>query len=94
MNYIIPTFILDELPVGLVGCLIAAIIWRRPISIAGELNSLSTATVIDFYRRCVRPTASDAHYLVGLQARDRSLGPVRLRRRRLGRGARARSSRS
>src|SRR5688500_16376576 len=31
--------------------------------IAGELNSLSTATVIDFYRRRVRTVASDAHYL-------------------------------
>jgi Na+/proline symporter len=32
-------------------------------TIAGELNSLSTATVIDFYRRWFRPEASDAHYL-------------------------------
>src|SRR6185295_17173850 len=31
--------------------------------IAAELNSLSTATVIDFYKRWARPTASDAHYL-------------------------------
>jgi SSS family solute:Na+ symporter len=33
-------------------------------SIAAELNSLSTATVIDFYRRWVRPEGSDAHYLL------------------------------
>ena len=32
-------------------------------TIAGELNSLSTATVIDFYRRWARPVATDAHYL-------------------------------
>jgi SSS family solute:Na+ symporter len=32
-------------------------------SIAAELNSLSTATVIDFYRRWIRPEASDAHFL-------------------------------
>jgi Na+/proline symporter len=32
-------------------------------SIAAELNSLSTATVVDFYQRWFRPTASDAHYL-------------------------------
>jgi Na+/proline symporter len=32
-------------------------------SIAAELNSLSTATVIDFYRRWVRPEAADSHYL-------------------------------
>ena len=32
-------------------------------TIAGELNSLSTATVIDFYKRKFRPLATDAHYL-------------------------------
>ena len=32
-------------------------------TIAGELNSLSTATLIDFYRRWFRPQATDAHYL-------------------------------
>jgi Na+/proline symporter len=32
-------------------------------SIASELNALATTTVIDFYRRLVRPAADDAHYL-------------------------------
>jgi SSS family solute:Na+ symporter len=32
-------------------------------SIAAELNALATTTVIDFYRRMVRPEAPDAHYL-------------------------------
>ncbi len=63
VNYVIPTFILTELPVGLVGLLILAIVMAATDTIAGELNSLSTATVIDFYRRWVRPVASDAHYL-------------------------------
>ena len=63
VNYIIPRFILEQLPVGLVGLLILAILLAATDTIAGELNSLSTATVIDFYRRWVKPTASDAHYL-------------------------------
>ena len=63
VNYIIPTFILTQLPVGLIGLLIVAIVMAATDTIAGELNSLSTATVIDFYRRWFRPTASDAHYL-------------------------------
>ena len=63
VNYIIPTFILTRLPVGLVGLLILAIILAATDTIAGELNSLSTATVIDFYKRWFRPTGSDAHYL-------------------------------
>lgn len=62
-NYIIPNFILTQLPVGLIGLLIVAIILAATDTIAGELNSLSTATVIDFYKRLVRPVASDAHYL-------------------------------
>jgi SSS family solute:Na+ symporter len=62
-NYIIPTFILTQLPVGLIGLLIVAIIMAATDTIAGELNSLSTATVIDFYKRWMRPTAGDAHYL-------------------------------
>ena len=63
VNYIIPTFILTQLPVGLVGLLILAIIMAATDTIAGELNSLSTATVIDFYKRWLRPVATDAHYL-------------------------------
>ena len=57
VNYIIPTFILTQLPVGLVGLLIVAIIMAATDTIAGELNSLSTATVIDFYKRRLRPAA-------------------------------------
>jgi Na+/proline symporter len=63
VNYIIPRFILTQLPIGLVGLLILAIIMAATDTIAGELNSLSTATVIDFYKRHFRPAASDAHYL-------------------------------
>jgi SSS family transporter len=63
INYIIPRFILQQLPIGLVGLLIVAIIMAATDTIAGELNSLSTATVIDFYKRLVRPEATDAHYL-------------------------------
>src|SRR5688572_6141345 len=63
VNYIIPGFILSELPVGLIGLLIVAIIMAATDTITGELNSLSTATVMDFYRRHFRVTATDAHYL-------------------------------
>ena len=63
VNYIIPGFILEHIPVGLVGLLILAILLAATDTIAGELNSLSTATVIDFYRRWIRPTAPDSHFL-------------------------------
>ena len=63
VNYVFPTFILTQLPIGLIGLLMAAILLAATDSIAAELNSLSTATVIDFYRRYVTTEASDAHYL-------------------------------
>ncbi len=63
VNYIMPRFVLDQLPLGLAGAFLAAILAAAMSSIAAELNSLSTATVIDFYRRWVRPEASDAHFL-------------------------------
>lgn len=63
VNYVFPTFIVEQMPIGLTGLMIAAIFAAAMSSIAAELNALSTATVIDFYRRHVRPTASDAHYL-------------------------------
>ena len=63
VNYVFPTFVTERMPVGLVGLIIAAIFAAAMSSIAAELNSLSTATVIDFYRRLWRTGASDAHYL-------------------------------
>lgn len=63
VNYIIPRFVLSELPIGLSGLFIAGVIAAAMSSIAAELNSLSSVTVIDFYRRWVRAEASDAHFL-------------------------------
>ncbi len=63
VNYIIPRFVLGELPIGLAGLFLAAVIAAAMSSISSELNSLSTASVIDFYRRWFRPEASDDHYL-------------------------------
>jgi Na+(H+)/acetate symporter ActP len=63
VNYIIPRFVLDQLPIGLAGVFLAAVLAAAMSSIAAELNSLSTATVVDFYQRWFKPSGSDAHYL-------------------------------
>lgn len=63
VNYIIPRFVLDHLPIGMAGVFLAAVLAAAMSSIAAELNSLSTATVVDFYQRWVKPEGSDAHYL-------------------------------
>ena len=63
VNYVFPTFVATHMPVGIVGLLIAAIFAAAMSTISAELAALSTATVIDFYRRFVRPVADDRHYL-------------------------------
>lgn len=63
VNYIMPRFALDFLPFGLAALFIAAVIAAAMNAIAAELTSLSTASVIDFYRRWVRPEGTDGHFL-------------------------------
>jgi Na+/proline symporter len=63
VNYIIPRFVLDHLPLGLAGLFVAGVMAAAMSSIAAELNSLATSTVIDFYRRWVRPEGTDTHFL-------------------------------
>jgi solute:Na+ symporter, SSS family len=63
VNYVFPTFVTTYLPPGLVGLIIAAIFAAAMSSIAAELNSLATSSVIDIYRRLLKADASDAHYL-------------------------------
>ena len=64
VNYVIPTFITTQMPIGLMGLLIAAIFAAAMSASAGELNALATATIIDFYRRLFVREGTDRHYLV------------------------------
>ncbi|MEJ7677848.1 MAG: hypothetical protein WKG06_08270 [Segetibacter sp.] len=50
-NYIFLRFVIDYLPVGLVGLLIAIIFIAGWGSIAAALNALASSTMIDFHRR-------------------------------------------
>jgi SSS family solute:Na+ symporter len=63
VNYVFPTFITTHMPIGLVGLMIAAIFAAAMSASAGELNSLASATIIDFYRRHFVKDATDTHYL-------------------------------
>jgi solute:Na+ symporter, SSS family len=63
INYVFPTFVMTHLPVGLIGLLMAAIFAAAMSTIAGELSALSTATVIDFYRRWIRDDGDEAHLM-------------------------------
>ncbi|HLF47454.1 MAG TPA: hypothetical protein VI548_13580, partial [Chitinophagaceae bacterium] len=50
-NYIFLRFVVDYLPVGLVGLLIAIIFLASWGSIAAALNSLASSTMVDFHKR-------------------------------------------
>ena len=63
-NYIFPSFVLKTLPVGVVGLILVAIFAAAMSTVESELTSLSTVTIVDFYRRYWKPNAEDYHYLV------------------------------
>ena len=62
-DYVFVTFILDHLPHGLIGLLMAAFFAAALQSKAAELNALGATTTVDFYRHLVKRVASDAHYV-------------------------------
>ena len=57
---IFPTFIVSNMPHGISGLLIAAILAAAMSNLSAALNSLSSTTVVDFYAR-LRPDASESH---------------------------------
>ncbi|QSQ13171.1 sodium:solute symporter [Myxococcus landrumensis] len=67
-DYIFIGFVKRWLPSGLFGLLIAVILSAAMSSIASELTALGATTTVDFYRRLVRPEASDKHVLVASKA--------------------------
>ncbi len=62
-NYIFITFIVNFLPIGFIGLLLAAIIAASMSSTSAELNSLASTSMIDIYKRMINKNASDKHYL-------------------------------
>jgi Na+/proline symporter len=58
-NYIFLRFVVDQLPRGLVGLLIAIIFLAAWGSIAAALNSLASCTMIDFHKRFQQKTVSE-----------------------------------
>lgn len=62
-DYVFISFVLNYLPHGVIGLLIAVIFCAAMSSSASELNALGSTTVVDFYRPLLHPNASDRHYL-------------------------------
>jgi len=59
-DYILPQYLFHEVPKPLLGLMLAAIFAAAVSSAAGALSSLTSATMVDFYRRWLRPHADDA----------------------------------
>ncbi len=62
-DYVFIHFILNNLPRGLIGLLLAVILSAAMSSTASELNALGSTTTIDLYKRNVRKEKSDEHYV-------------------------------
>ncbi|HJT82106.1 MAG TPA: sodium:solute symporter [Chthoniobacterales bacterium] len=66
-DYVFITFVLNHLPHGAVGLLIAVILCATMSATAAALNALGSATEVDFYRPLIRPQAPDHHYVIAAQ---------------------------
>jgi Na+(H+)/acetate symporter ActP len=75
-DYVFITFILQQMPHGVVGLLIAVILCATMSATAAALNALGTTTEVDFYRPLIRPNASDHHYVVAAQALTAAWGLI------------------
>ena len=62
-DYVFIHFILNNLPRGLIGLLLAVILSAAMSSTASELNALASTTAIDLYKRNVKTEKTDAHFV-------------------------------
>jgi SSS family solute:Na+ symporter len=62
-DYVFMSFVMNSLPVGLVGLLFAVIFSAAMSSTASELNALASTTTIDVYKRTINKSSSDGHYV-------------------------------
>jgi SSS family transporter len=60
-NYVFLSFVLHALPAGLIGLVFAAMFAASMNSTSSELNALTSATVVDVYRRLTRSAADGRH---------------------------------
>ncbi|MDX2134562.1 MAG: sodium:solute symporter [Saprospiraceae bacterium] len=61
-DYVFIHFILHNLPIGLIGLMIAVVFCASWSTTASELSALTATTVSDIYRRSIAPGRDDTHY--------------------------------
>lgn len=62
-DYAFLNFILNNMPHGLIGLLLAVMFCAAMSSTSGQISSLASTTVIDFYKRSFVKNKSDSHYV-------------------------------
>lgn len=62
-DFVFLTFVLNHMPTGLIGLLLAVIFSAAMSSTSSELNALATTTVVDIYKRSFRPQLTDRAFL-------------------------------
>jgi SSS family transporter len=62
-DYIFMTFVMDNLPIGMIGLLFAVMFCAAMSSTASELNALASTTTIDLYKRSINVNNTETHYL-------------------------------
>jgi SSS family solute:Na+ symporter len=75
-DYVFITFILQQMPHGIVGLLIAVILCATMSATAAALNALGATTAVDFYRPLIRPHASNHHYVLAAKVLTAAWGLV------------------
>lgn len=61
-DFVFINFILQHIPTGLTGLMLAMIFCASWSTTASELNALTATSVSDIYRRTIRPNQGDDHY--------------------------------
>ena len=62
-DYVFLSFILEYLPVGVIGLLLAVIFSAAMSSTSSELNALASTCTVDFYMRLVKKDGSEKHFV-------------------------------
>lgn len=62
-DYVFIHFILNNLPKGLIGLLLAVILSAAMSSTASELNALAATTTVDLYKRNLKEEKDDEHFV-------------------------------
>ncbi len=62
-DYIFIHFVMNYLPIGVIGLLLAVIFSAAMSSTSAELNALASTTTVDIYKRNFKKKATDQHYV-------------------------------